>query len=241
LIGGLFFVKWRRYATADGWPGVTWEQTVPTGETLFARRRELQWRCAVLVGLVLFGAMLGVGLPLWLAAPACLAAAFVLSSPEILRSIQIGANGAGPARGPSENERALDEEAKVIRFGRQEKRWAEVELDREVKMLRFIVTGGAGEAREPLLRVPLLDFAEFELGTDEAWLGDAGSRELREMARRGSAWVIVTQTASQGVVEIARSGGSKKEMAELHRALLAAFVAERAALRTRLDEILHDG
>lgn len=234
-------MKWQRYTTADGWPGVSWEQTVPTGETLFARRRELQWRCAVLVGLALFGAMLGVGLPLWAAAPASLAAAFVLSSPEILRSIQIGPNGAGSARGPSENERALDEEAKVIRFGRREKCCAEVEFDREAKTLRFIVRSGADQAREPLLRVPLFDFAELELGTDEKWLGDAATRELREMARRGSAWVIVTQTASEGVVEIARSGGSRKEMAELHRALLAAFVAERPALRTRLDEILHDG
>jgi hypothetical protein len=232
-------MTWRRYTTADGWPGIHWEQLVPTGETLFARRRELQARCAVLLGLALFGTLLGIGFPLIWSVTGSLVAGLVVASPEIARSLPVGVGEHTP-RGPSEHERMLEAEAKVVRYGRWEKRWAEAVLDQEARTLRLVVTSGGSDAGSTLFSVPLFDFAELELGTDEEWLGDAGSRELREMAQRGAAWVIVAQTVSQGVLVIAYSGGSKREMAELHRVLLAAFVAERPALRARLDEVLTD-
>jgi hypothetical protein len=234
-------VAFQRYTTAEGWPGVRWEQVVPTGETLLSRRQELQWRFAVLLGLAVFGATLGVRFPVWWAAVASLAAALVLSSPEILRSVRIGGNGAGRAQGPSENERVLEAEARVVRFARRERRWAELVLDRTSRTLWLAVLGSDGErGRRLLFSVPLFDFDEFQLSTDEDWLGDAGTRELREMARRGACWVIVTQTASEGVLVIAQSAGDRKEMAELHRALMAAFVAGRGALKARLDEVVDD-
>jgi hypothetical protein len=229
-------MKASAYTTAEGWPGVHWEQVVPTGETLFSRRSELHWRFGVLVGLAALGMMLGVGLPLLWAITGSLIATLVVASPEIVQALPVP--GAGPdGQRPSENERTLEVEARVVRYGRAEKRWAEVALDRGSRTLWFVLMGDAGHAGRLLVRVPLVDLEELALGSDEEWLGPAGSRELREMARQGSAWVIVTQTASKGVVEIARSGGSKKEMAELHRVLTAAFVVGRTALVKRLEDM----
>jgi hypothetical protein len=232
-------VKWQRYTTAEGWPGVHWEQLVPTGETLFSRRAELQWRFAILFGLAILGVTLGMGFPMAWAVPAGLVAALAVSAPEIVRWMPLGTNGGNSSQGPSENERTLEAQARVVRYARWENRWAEVTLDRASRALRFELMAGEAHERKLLTGVPLLDFDELALGTDEEWLGAAGSRELREMARQGSAWVIVTQTASAGVVEIARSGSSKREVAELHRVLLAAFVGERPSLRARLDDVLN--
>src|SRR5262245_28452585 len=111
-------MKCQRYRTADGWPGVHWEQVVPTGETLFSRRSELQWRFAVLLGVAVFGALVGMGLPVAWAALASLIAAFVVSSSEVMGALEARA-GRGGGR-PSENERMLEAEAKVTRYGRRE-------------------------------------------------------------------------------------------------------------------------
>jgi hypothetical protein len=229
-------MKWRRYTTAEGWPGVHWEQAVPTGETLYARRHELHWRLGVLLGLVVLGLTLGIGLPLLWCVAAGLVAALVVASPELLVALPLP-GPAQPGQGPSESERVLEAEARVVRYVRREQRWAELTLDRGSKTLWFMLMGGEAGARKLLLGLPLQDFTELELGTDEEWLGDAVSRELREMARRGAAWVIVTQTASQGVVVIAHSARDKSGMAELHRALTVAFLAGRGALLARVAEM----
>jgi hypothetical protein len=223
-----------RYETADGLPGVAWEQKVPTGETELTRRRELQWRAGVLLGLGVFGGMMGAALPFSWALSAALLAALLVAALDVVGS-------AAPGLSSSQEERQLEEEAKVARLLRTERRWAEVVLERETRTYQFVLMGGAHGARKPIHKVLLDSFAELDLGTDEEWFRDAASRELAQLAGTGSSWVIVVQTAEHGVLLLAHSGRDKAGMAELHRALTEAFIVSRPALRRRLDELVDGG
>jgi hypothetical protein len=233
-------MQFQRYKTADGFPGVAWEQEVLTGETAYSRTRELQWKLAVLLGLVVFGAMLGAGSEFGTAVFGGIAAAVVVAAPEALRAMRLHIPGATIGGfDKTAGERETERRWKVTRLYRRERRWAEVRFEPHTKALFFVLKQAMRDRALTIYEVPLLSFAELELSTDQEWFGDIGARELGQQLQVGSAWVIVAQAEGHGVLLIARSGRDKAGMAHLHQVLRAEFIdiGRRRELRAKADEL----
>ena len=121
-------MQFQRYVTKDGFPGVTWEQEVPSGETEYSRTQEITWKLALLAGLLAFGAALGAGQALGPALGIGVAVGLVLAAADGLRSMKF--NIQGTTIGGFEKtqaEREAEQRWKVTRLYRRERRWAEVQ------------------------------------------------------------------------------------------------------------------
>ena len=158
-------MQFQRYVTKDGFPGVTWEQEVPSGETEYSRTQEITWKLALLAGLLAFGAALGAGQALGPALGIGVAVGLVLAAADGLRSMKF--NIQGTTIGGFEKtqaEREAEQRWKVTRLYRRERRWAEVHLEPQSKALFFILMQGVDErTAQVLYEVPLLSFDEMEL------------------------------------------------------------------------------
>jgi hypothetical protein len=233
-------MRFQRYTTAEGFPGVAWEQEVPTGETEYSRTQELRWRLAILIGLVVFGAMLGAGSDLGTSLGVGVAAAFVVAAADGLRSMKFNIQGTTVGGfEKTEHEREAERRWKVTRLYRSERRCAEVHYVPKSKTLAFVLLAGEAGKAEVIDAVPLLSFAELELSTDQEWFGDIGGRELAQQQQVGSAWVIVEQPEGGGVLLIARSGRDKASMARLHQILRSEFIAagRRREMQAKAEEL----
>jgi hypothetical protein len=233
-------MQFQRYTTAEGFPGVAWEQEVPTGETEYSRTRELSWRLGVLIGLVAFGAMLGSGNDLGPALGVGVVVGFVVAGADSLRSIKFNIQGTTVGGfEKTEAEREAERRWKVTRLYRREMRCAEVHFVPKSKTLAFVLLNGEPGKAEVIDAVPLLSFAELELSTDQEWFGDIGGRELAQQLQVGSTWVIVAQPEGHGVLLIARSGRDKAGMAHLHQVLRTEFCAlgRRRELIAKAEEM----
>lgn len=231
-------MQFQRYTTDQGFPGVTWEQEVPTGETEYSRTRELQWKLSVLAGLVVFGAMVGSGSEPGMAVAGGVITAVVLAAAEALRGMKVNVQGVTVGGfEKTEGEREAEQRWKVTRLYRREGRWAEVQFDLQAKTLMFVLMQGGRDAAAMISQVPLLSFTELELSTDQEWFGDIGGRELSQQLQVGSAWVIVAQPEGHGVLLIARSARDKASMAHLHQVLRMEFIGKRRELVARAEEL----
>jgi hypothetical protein len=233
-------MQFQRYVTTDGFPGVTWEQEVPTGETEYSRTHEMTWKLSLLAGLVVFGAMLGGGWDVGTALGVGVAVGLVIAAADNLRTMGFNIQGVTiEGRPKTEAERAVERRSKVTRLYGRERCWAEVRFDRPNKMLCFVLLRGAGDVGQMIYEVPLLSFDELELSTDQEWFGDIGGRELAQEMRLGSAWVIVAQAGEHGVLLIARSARDKASMAHLHQVLRSDFIAirKRRELLAKAEEL----
>jgi hypothetical protein len=231
-------MQFQRYSTADGFPGVTWEQEVPTGETEYSRTQELKWKLSLLLGLVVSGGMLGSGSDLGTALFGGIAAGLVLAAAEGLRSMKFNIQGVAiGGHEKTEAERENERRWKVTRLYRGERRWAEIRFEPHTKMLLFVLMHGARDAAHVIYEVPLSSFDELKLDTDQEWFGDIGARELAQQLQVGSAWVIVAPAEEHGVLLIARSGRDKAGMAHLHQVLRADFIGKRRQWQAKADEL----
>jgi hypothetical protein len=233
-------MQFQKYVTADGFPGVTWEQEVPTGETEYSRTQEITWKLSLLIGLLAFGAMLGGGWDLGTALGVGVAVGLVIAAADNLRTMRFNIQGVTIEGQPkTEAEREVERRSKVTRLYRRERRWAEVRFDAQNKLLLLMVLQGATDARQVIYEVLLESFEEMELSTDQEWFGDIGGRELAQDMRQGSAWVIVAQAGEHGVLMIARSARDKASMAHLHQVLRSEFIApgKRRALQAKAEEL----
>ena len=231
-------MEFQRYTTKEGFPGVAWQQEVPTGESAYSRSRELQWKVALLVGLLVFGAILGAGSQLGTALFGGIAVAVVIAVPEMLRAMRLhipGATIGGSEK--TEGEREAERRWRVTRLYRRERRWAEVRFEPHTKTLLFVLMQAMRDSALRIYEVPLLSFAEFELSTDQEWFGDIAARELGQQLQVGSAWVIVAQAEGHGVLLIARSGRDRAGMAHLHQVLRAEFIGRRREWLARAEEL----
>jgi hypothetical protein len=231
-------MQFQKYVTKDGFPGVTWEQEVPSGETQYTRTLELTWKLSLLAGLLAFGAALGAGQELGPALGIGAGVGLVLAAADGLRSMKFNIHGVTVGGyEKTESERKVLERAKLTRIYRRERRWAEVRFDARNNLLLFMVLQGANDARQVIYEVLLESFEEMELSTDDVWFGDIGGRELAQDMRQGSAWVIVAPAGEHGVLLIARSARDKASMAHLHQILRTEFIAKRRELRAKAEEM----
>jgi hypothetical protein len=231
-------IDFQRYRTADGFPGVAWEQEVLTGETAYSRTSELRWKLAALCGLLVIGVTLGAGWDFGSALVGGLIALAFVGAPEAFRAMRLNVDGAtvgGLAKTDAENE--AERRWKVTRLYGRERRCAEIRFEPVSKMLLFVLLEGTREAAQVISEVPLHSLAEFELATDQEWFGDIGARELVQQMQAGSAWVIVAQAEGHGVMLIARSGRDKASMAHLHQILRAEFIRRRREWKERAEEL----
>jgi hypothetical protein len=228
----------KRYTTAEGFPGVAWEQEVPTGETEYSRTQELRWRLAVLIGLVVFGAMVGSGSELGPSFGVGVVAGLVVAGADSLRSMKFNIQGTTVGGfEKTEYEREAERRWKVTRLYRRERRCAEVHFVAKSKTLAFVLLTGEPGKAEVIDAVPLLSFAELELSTDQEWFGDIGGRELAQQQQAGSSWVIVAQPEGHGVLLVARSARDKAGMAHLHQVLRAEFIGRRREWIVKAEEL----
>lgn len=219
-------MQFQKYVTADGFPGVTWEQEVPTGETEYTRTQEITWKLSLLIGLLAFGAMLGAGQGFGPALGVGVAVGLVIAAADSLRSVKLNIQGVSVGGyEKTQAERKVEERSRVTRIYRHERRWAEVHFDARNKLLLFMVLQGAQDARQVIYEVLFESFDELELSTDHEWFGDIGGRELAQDMRQGSSWVIVAPAGEHGVLMIARSARDKAGMAHLHQVLRSEFIA----------------
>jgi hypothetical protein len=226
-----------RYTTKDGFAGVAWDQEVAAG-TAYAHTRELQWKLAVLVGLVAFGIALGAGADFGTAVVGGLVVAALAGVPEAFRAMRLHVEGAqvgGLQRTDSEIE--AERRAKVTRVYARERRLAEVRFEPVTKTLLFVLLEGGPDAAYLLAEIPLLSFQGLSLGTDQEWFGDIGSRELAQHQQIGSAWVIVAVAEGHGVVQIARSSRDQASIAHLHQTLRMEFIDRRREWVARAEEL----
>ena len=231
-------MQFARYTTKDGFPGVAWEQEVPTGETEHTRTQELRWKLSLLLGLIVFGAMLGAGSELGTALGVGAFAGVVLAAADGLRSMKLNIQGVTVGGfEKTEAEREAERRWKVTRLYRHEARGAEVRFEPESKTLRFVVLDVARDGARVIYEVPLQSFQELELSTDQEWFGDIGARELGQQLQVGSAWVIVAQAEGHGVLLIARSGRDKAGMAHLHQILRGEFLGRRREMLAKAEEL----
>src|SRR5262245_56561048 len=86
-------MEFQRYATGEGFPGVTWAQEVPTGETEHSRTQEIRWKLSLLGGFVAFGAMLGSGSDLGTSLGVGVLVGVVLAAADGLRSMKFNIQG----------------------------------------------------------------------------------------------------------------------------------------------------
>jgi hypothetical protein len=230
-------IDFQRYRTADGFPGIAWEQEVLTGETAYSRTSELRWKLAALCGLLVCGVMLGAGWDFGSGVIGGLIALALVGAPEAFRAMRLNVDGAtvgGLAKTDAENE--AERRWKVTRLYARERRRAEIRFEPVSKTLLFVLLEGTREAAQIITEVPLHSLAELELGTDQEWFGDIGARELVQEMQAGAAWVIVAQAGEHGVLLIARSGRDRASMAHLHQILRAEFIGRRREWRARAEE-----
>src|SRR5688572_10011812 len=115
-------MQFQRYVTKYGFPGVTWEQEVPSGETEYSRTQEITWKLSLLAGLLAFGAMLGAGQGLGPALGVGVAVGLVLAAAEGLRSTKFNIQGVTVGGyEKTEAEREVERRSRVTRIYRRER------------------------------------------------------------------------------------------------------------------------
>jgi hypothetical protein len=228
-------MQFSRYVTQEGFPGVSWEQDVLSGATEYTRQRSLQRRVFVLAALAVGGLAFGAGQDIGVAAFVGLIGGAVGMG---LILFLLGKSHIGDGRTPGDQR--LHQLLMAQPIYRREWVAAEVQLDRWLKMVMFVVVKSARGAEPIIQRVPLLSFAELELGTDQEWFRDVGKRELDQMLQVANSWVIVAQPEGHGVLAVARSARDKAGMAHLHQVLRQEFIDNRAKLVAKAEELCGD-
>ena len=229
----------RYQASSEGWPGVRWEQLVPSAETLASRRRRWRWRLAWVAGLAFGWGVWAYGDGVFSAVVAGLALTLVLLAPEAWRALSFDFGSAGSTKPlePTEDERAARARAQVKRGEELELCRAEVEVPAGSKTPRLVLwRKGRGEEQQ-VFEIPLESFDELQLDTAQTWFGDAASAEMRRLGHAPEQWVIVAVTKGYGVMPLARSGGGKAGIAELHLALVEDILGDRREILQRAQEL----
>jgi hypothetical protein len=227
-------VNIQRYETADGWPGVRWEQDVPSGWTWHSVIRLVSWGLGGVLGLVVF-------ISTWLSGTSlswCLfwagIATLALGAPDALNRFVAGLEGkqgGGPNLTDAERERLA--RWKVKQIYRTECWRAEVTLAAGRTLMFELHKEHPGEPG-PTLRIPLQSFQTFEIGSEDEWFGDAAERELAHLTHKPAGWVIVAGVEGMGVAKIAHSGRDKAGITNLLLILTDEFVTKRKEFLHRL-------
>lgn len=220
-----------RYTTADGWPGVRWDQEVPTGESWYTRFQLVQQVAALVLGAGLMAWLWSSGVEFGWAAFWGVVVAFAIMAPEAFNRIGAsleGKGGSGP--GKSDWERDWTARWKASPLFRRQHCSAEMSLDHSTKSFMFRLKSNGEEVTE----FPLEGFTSFELGTTEEWFGDAAARDLERLGHQPGSWVIVAGVMDRGVVRIAQSGRDKAGITNLLLVLSDEFISKRKALMGRV-------
>jgi hypothetical protein len=228
-----------RYTTADGWPGLRWEQEVPTGQTAFAVSRGRQFKIAGVAGLMLFVVILVSGGGPVAATLLALLGVGLVAAPGPFEGVSVQpAEWMGIKIGPwrlSEAEREARARQRVTPLYAKESWRAEVAAEAGATAADFLVWQEEKSGPRLVHKVALLSFGGMDLSTAEEWFGDLAERELVRLRQVPQQWVIVAVTQGHGVLLIARSGRDKAALAEVHEALVAEFIGRRKEILEQLE------
>jgi hypothetical protein len=230
--------EWRQ----DGFPGIHWEQEVPTGQSLHTVQQSIELKITAVVMVFVFAAVyaaseqvLAAGLAALFIGGMCLGGDKAFKGGLKVWDQTIA--GPEPREGAAEAERRARATAVVETQACE----AIVLPHGQTKQLYFwVYRGRKGEERKCVAGVPLESVPSFEIGTFDEWFGGIADAELRRMNSAANSYVIVTSAVGEGVVLVAESAGAKGPIAYLHGLLTKRFVMEAPEMLARWKEKLEE-
>jgi len=224
----------------DGLPLISWEQEVPTGESLYSVQKGMELKIAAVVMVFVFAwayaSDWGLGGAAFIA---LMVGGLCLGGGQV--AFKGGFNVAGVhVPGPPEpSPGTLEEERRARSTAVLGKEHVEVSVGpafQDPKHLYLFVKRRASGEETESVAAPLSSIQPFELGTNEEWFMDVAQVKARGAGFAPNSWVIVMPTLGHGVIRVAESAGSKAEMQALHGLLTREIVMRVAELEQRWVE-----
>ncbi len=223
--------------SADGFPRLSWEQQVPTGQSLHGAEQWMALRISIVVMIFVFAAVysasespIGAGMAALAVGGALLAGDQMFKGGITVWETHI--------KGPPERSAAsmeAERRARATPMMRTEYREAMVlpHPDGNVLYFHLFRRSEPGGTLEGITGVPLDSIHAFQIGMFDEWFEDVAQAELRRLNAAPNSYVIVAPTLGHGVVLVAESGGARAAIAALHGYLTKRFILDAPEMQLR--------